>query len=80
MAHPSDCGSYLVCCSSEAVPYECLKQRAGDATPYPRYGTAQRLSYYNAFSAACERCGKAAERQRGKPGRRGFGPARRAGP
>ncbi|GBF91509.1 glyoxal or galactose oxidase [Raphidocelis subcapitata] len=55
VAHPTNCGSYLVCCSSEGVPYECLRQKAGDATPYPRYGTAQRLSYYNAFSATCER-------------------------
>lgn len=41
--------------SGKAVLYECNKQRAGDETPYPRYGTAQRQSYYNAFNGKCER-------------------------
>ncbi|KAI8468211.1 MAG: hypothetical protein J3K34DRAFT_523112 [Monoraphidium minutum] len=55
VAHPSQCHDYLVCCGGTAVFYECLKQRDGDTTPYPRYGTAQRTSYYNAFAGRCER-------------------------
>ena len=39
----------------EGISYECLRQHSNDVTPYPRYGTAQRVSYYNAFNGACER-------------------------
>ena len=56
MPHPADCADYLVCCASAAVRYDCLRQRADDArSPYPLYGTARRVSYYNALTATCER-------------------------
>jgi hypothetical protein len=42
-------------CRGEAVDYECLKQPDGDKTPYPGYGTARRVSYYNALRGVCER-------------------------